>query len=85
MATQILAELGADVVKVERPRTGDESRHWEPLLPGGESAYFFAVNRAKRSITLNLKSPRGQEIARSPRGQSRRRGGELPARRDGQA
>ena len=65
MATQILAELGADVVKVERPRTGDESRHWEPLLPGGESAYFFAVNRAKRSITLNLKSPRGQEIARA--------------------
>ena len=65
MATQILAELGADVIKVERPRNGDESRTWEPLLPGGESAYFFAFNRGKRSITLNLKSPRGQEIARS--------------------
>ena len=65
MATQILAELGADVIKVERPRSGDESRTWEPLLPGGESAYFFAFNRGKRSITLNLKSPRGQEIARS--------------------
>jgi crotonobetainyl-CoA:carnitine CoA-transferase CaiB-like acyl-CoA transferase len=65
MATQILAELGAEVTKVERPRTGDESRGFEPRLPGGESAYFFAFNRAKRSITLNLKSPRGQEIARA--------------------
>jgi len=62
-ATQILAELGAEVTKVERPRTGDESRSFEPKLPGGESAYFFTFNRAKRSITLNLKSKRGQEIA----------------------
>lgn len=64
-ATQILAELGAEVTKVERPRTGDESRGFEPQLPHGESAYFFALNRAKRSVTLNLKSPRGQDIARS--------------------
>jgi len=64
MATQILAELGAEVIKVERPRAGDESRHWEPALPGGDSAYFFAFNRGKRSITLNLKSPSGQQIAR---------------------
>jgi crotonobetainyl-CoA:carnitine CoA-transferase CaiB-like acyl-CoA transferase len=64
MATQILAELGAEVIKVERPRTGDESRQWEPMLPVGESAYFFAFNRGKQSITLNLKSPRGQQIAR---------------------
>jgi crotonobetainyl-CoA:carnitine CoA-transferase CaiB-like acyl-CoA transferase len=63
-ATQILAELGAEVTKVERPRTGDESRSFEPMLPGGESAYFFALNRAKKSITLNLKAPRAQEIAR---------------------
>lgn len=63
-ATQILAELGAEVTKVERPRTGDESRSFEPRLPHGESGYFFALNRAKRSITLNLKSPKGQEIAR---------------------
>ena len=63
-ATQILAELGAEVTKVERPRTGDESRSFEPQLPQGESAYFFALNRAKRSITLNLKAPRGQDIAR---------------------
>ena len=63
-ATQILAELGADVTKIERPRTGDESRGFEPQLPGGDSAYFFALNRGKRSITLNLKAPRGQQIAR---------------------
>ncbi len=63
-ATQILAELGAEVTKVERPRNGDESRSFEPKLPGGESAYFLTFNRAKRSLTLNLKSPRGQEIAR---------------------
>jgi len=63
-ATQILAELGAEVTKIERPRTGDESRSFEPQLPHGESAYFFALNRAKRSITVNLKAPRGQDIAR---------------------
>ncbi len=64
MATQILAELGADVTKVERPRGGDEARAFEPMLPGGESAYFLALNRAKRSVTLNLKSPQAQAIAR---------------------
>ncbi|WP_343715364.1 CoA transferase [Inquilinus sp.] len=64
MATQILAELGAEVTKIERPGTGDESRSFEPRLPAGESAYFFAFNRAKRSVTLNLKSERGREIAR---------------------
>lgn len=64
MATQILAELGAEVIKVERPGVGDESRRFEPQLRGGESAYFFAFNRSKRSITLDLKSSRGQEIAR---------------------
>ena len=63
-ATQILAELGAEVIKIERPRGGDESRSFEPKLPHGESAYFFTFNRAKRSVTLNLKKPRAQEIAR---------------------
>lgn len=64
MATQILAELGADVIKVERPGGGDESRSFAPAAGAGESAYFFAFNRGKRSITLDLKTPRGQEIAR---------------------
>ncbi len=70
MATQILAELGAEVTKIERPRGGDESRAFEPMLPGGESAYFLALNRAKRSVTLNLRSPRGQEIARRMAGRA---------------
>ncbi|WP_285490214.1 CaiB/BaiF CoA transferase family protein [Amycolatopsis taiwanensis] len=64
LATQTLAELGATVIKVERPGRGDESRGWEPRLPAGESAYFFAFNRGKRSLTLDLKSERGQRIAR---------------------
>ncbi|TDD33393.1 CoA transferase [Actinomadura sp. KC06] len=64
LATQILADLGAEVIKIERPGGGDESRSFEPRLPGGESAYFFAFNRGKRSVTLNLRTPRGQEIAR---------------------
>jgi crotonobetainyl-CoA:carnitine CoA-transferase CaiB-like acyl-CoA transferase len=64
LATQVLAELGATVVKVERPRTGDETRSFEPRLPHGESAYFFAFNRGKRSVTLDLKDPRGQDVAR---------------------
>ncbi|MFI6031674.1 CaiB/BaiF CoA transferase family protein [Amycolatopsis magusensis] len=64
LATQILAELGATVIKVERPGAGDETRGFEPRLPHGESAYFFAFNRGKRSVTLNLKDPRGQEVAR---------------------
>jgi crotonobetainyl-CoA:carnitine CoA-transferase CaiB-like acyl-CoA transferase len=64
MATQILAELGAEVIKVERPGSGDESRSYEPKFPGGESGYYFAFNRAKRSITLDLKNARGRDIAR---------------------
>ncbi|MEU7765257.1 CoA transferase [Nocardia sp. NPDC049190] len=64
LATQVLAELGATVVKVERPRSGDETRGFEPRLPHGESAYFFAFNRGKRSVTLDLKDPRGQDVAR---------------------
>jgi crotonobetainyl-CoA:carnitine CoA-transferase CaiB-like acyl-CoA transferase len=63
LATQLLAELGAEVIKVERPGVGDESRDWEPRTSAGESAYFFSVNRGKRSITLDLKTPRGIEIA----------------------
>jgi crotonobetainyl-CoA:carnitine CoA-transferase CaiB-like acyl-CoA transferase len=63
LATQIFAELGAEVIKVERPGSGDECREWEPRAPKGSSAYFFSVNRGKRSITLDLKSARGVEIA----------------------
>jgi crotonobetainyl-CoA:carnitine CoA-transferase CaiB-like acyl-CoA transferase len=55
----VLADLGADVVKVERPGVGDETRTWGPPFVEGESAYFLAVNRDKRSIALDLSSEPG--------------------------
>ena len=53
--SMMLGDLGADVVKVERPGTGDQSRRWGPPFIEGESAYFLSVNRNKRSIELNIK------------------------------
>lgn len=61
---QILAELGAEVIKIERPGQGDEARAMEPRMESGESAYFFAFNRGKRSVVLDLKTEEGQETAR---------------------
>ena len=62
---QMLADLGADVVKIERPGAGDDTRGFAPpFMPGtGESAYFVGVNRNKRSVTLDIATPEGQEIA----------------------
>jgi crotonobetainyl-CoA:carnitine CoA-transferase CaiB-like acyl-CoA transferase len=60
-ATMVLADLGADVVKVEHPERGDDTRHWGPPFTGGESAYFLSVNRNKRSIGVDLKDPEGFE------------------------
>lgn len=62
-ASMILAELGATVIKVEEPRSGDETRGFEPRLRR-DSAYYFACNRSKRSITVNLRSAGGQQIVR---------------------
>ena len=62
--TMLLADLGADVIKVERPGEGDETRSWGPPFAGGESAYFLAVNRGKRSIALDLRRPEAQEALR---------------------
>jgi formyl-CoA transferase len=69
--TMMLGDLGADVVKVERPGRGDESRGWGPPFVGepygpypGESAYYLSANRNKRSITVNLKSHEGTDIIR---------------------
>ena len=71
-STQMLADLGAEVIKVERPGAGDDTRAWGPPFvrtPEGQdtsdSAYFMGTNRGKKSITLDISSPRGQEIARS--------------------
>ena len=57
----LLGDFGADVIKVERPGVGDQSRTWGPPFVGKESAYFLAVNRNKRSITLNYDDPRDSE------------------------
>jgi CoA:oxalate CoA-transferase len=59
--TQLLAQLGARVIKVEIPERGDDSRHFGPFA-GGRSAYFMSVNRGKESIALDLKAPRDREI-----------------------
>jgi crotonobetainyl-CoA:carnitine CoA-transferase CaiB-like acyl-CoA transferase len=66
-ASMILAELGATVIKVEQPGAGDETRSFEPFVERGdtrESAYYFAFNRTKQSITVNLRSPEGQAVIR---------------------
>ncbi len=62
-ASMILAELGATVIKIEQPDVGDETRSFEPKV-GSESAYFFACNRSKQSVAVNLKKPQGQQIVR---------------------
>ncbi|MEK7370608.1 MAG: CoA transferase [candidate division NC10 bacterium] len=58
-----LADMGAEVIKVEEPGKGDDTRGWPPFA-GGEATYFMAVNRGKKSLTLNLKAPEGQDILR---------------------
>lgn len=62
LCTQLLGDMGADVIKVEPPGSGDDTRTWGPPFAGGESAYFLSVNRNKRSLTLNMASRAGQEI-----------------------
>jgi glutaryl-CoA transferase len=71
-AGQILADLGADVIKVERPVVGDDTRTWGPPFlkdaagnPTREAGYYLSVNRGKRSITLDLDKPQGQEVVRA--------------------
>ena len=65
LATMILADLGADVIKVERPGTGDDTRGWGPPFVGEDAAYFLSLNRNKRSVALDLQSPGGAEAARA--------------------
>src|SRR5258708_23390091 len=60
--SMLMGDLGADVIKIERPGSGDQSRRWGARLPGGESAYFCATNRNKRSLTLNIRSNAGQGV-----------------------
>ncbi|MGO9344628.1 MAG: CaiB/BaiF CoA transferase family protein [Acidimicrobiales bacterium] len=63
--TMLLADLGADVIKIEQPGAGDDTRSWAPPLWGGVSATFLAANRNKRSLAVDLDRPEGVEIVRS--------------------
>ena len=70
-ATQILADLGADVIKVERPGAGDDTRSWGPPFlkaadgtPTREAGYFLSVNRGKRSLTLDISKPEGKDVVK---------------------
>jgi crotonobetainyl-CoA:carnitine CoA-transferase CaiB-like acyl-CoA transferase len=69
--TQVLADLGADVIKVERPGAGDDTRSWGPPFlkdmdgkPTREAGYYLSVNRGKRSVTIDIATPQGQEAVR---------------------
>jgi crotonobetainyl-CoA:carnitine CoA-transferase CaiB-like acyl-CoA transferase len=65
-AGQLLADLGAEVVKVERPEVGDDTRHWgPPFAPDGASAYFHSCNRGKQSVAIDLETPQGQAQVRA--------------------
>jgi crotonobetainyl-CoA:carnitine CoA-transferase CaiB-like acyl-CoA transferase len=59
--SMILGDMGAEVIKVEEPGKGDDTRSWPPFV-GGEATYFLSVNRNKQSLTLNLKAPEGRDI-----------------------
>jgi len=62
LCAMLLGDLGADVIKIERPDRGDDTRAWGPPFAGGESAYYLHVNRNKRSLTLNLNNQAGREV-----------------------
>jgi len=60
--SMILGDLGAEIIKIERPVSGDDTRQWGPPFIANESAYFLSVNRNKKSVTLNLETQKGKEI-----------------------
>ena len=64
LATMLLADLGADVIKVERPENGDDTRGWGPPFVEGDAAYFLSLNRNKRSVTLDLATDGGRSAGR---------------------
>ena len=73
--TQFLGDMGAEVIKVERPKDGDDTRHWGPPFAversadgtAGIAGYFLCVNRGKKSVTIDIASERGQELVRGHR------------------
>src|SRR5437879_10047529 len=62
LCTMMLGDMGAEVVKIEPPGSGDDTRSWGPPFLAGEAAYFLGVNRNKRSLTLNMAALPGQKI-----------------------
>jgi crotonobetainyl-CoA:carnitine CoA-transferase CaiB-like acyl-CoA transferase len=64
--SQILGDLGAEVIKVERPGSGDDTREWRPPEIGGLSATFLSLNRNKKSICIDLDTPEGQRLVVEP-------------------
>ncbi|NDG42883.1 MAG: CoA transferase, partial [Betaproteobacteria bacterium] len=62
--TQVLADLGAEVIKIERPDSGDDTRHWAPQLANGMSATYATLNRGKQSVALDLDDPKDQQVLR---------------------
>src|SRR5918912_2126029 len=62
--SRFLGDLGAEIVKIEQPGVGDDTRGWGPPFSGGESAYYLCINRNKKSVTLDLKSAEGVELLR---------------------
>jgi crotonobetainyl-CoA:carnitine CoA-transferase CaiB-like acyl-CoA transferase len=64
LATMVLADLGADVIKIERPATGDDTRGWGPPFLGDDAVYFLSLNRNKRSVVLDLATDEGRHSAR---------------------
>ena len=61
--TMILADFGAEVIKIETPKTGDDSRAFGPYV-NGESAYYMSINRNKKSISVNTRTPEGCDLVR---------------------
>jgi crotonobetainyl-CoA:carnitine CoA-transferase CaiB-like acyl-CoA transferase len=70
LCTMMLGDMGAEVIKIEPPGAGDDTRLWGPPFVGGEAAYFLGVNRNKRSLTLNLAAPEGQSLLAQLAGQA---------------
>ena len=68
----LLGDLGAEVIKIEEPQTGDEARSWGPPFfgPGEDSAYFLSMNRGKESVAVNLKTPQGRDLCLRLAGQA---------------
>uniref|UniRef100_A0A023FCB7 Putative l-carnitine dehydratase/alpha-methylacyl-coa racemase n=1 Tax=Amblyomma cajennense TaxID=34607 RepID=A0A023FCB7_AMBCJ len=62
--SMILGDLGADIIKIERPGVGDETRNWGPPFLGDQSCYFLSVNRNKKSVAIDLKKPEGVDLVK---------------------